>query len=428
MCVDNGKSSTHQKSAHAKIVSLISQYGASGSSAKHSTTFSKNHTAPIHNWYSYVEGFSWDFVQKTLEEYKPDPDSVVLDPFCGSGTTLVESNLNGIRSIGNDINPFLTFVADTKNNFSPSPRKGLSELSKMSRKFFAYTKPSVNNISEVGLSEIFATHTFFSPNILPKVLFVKQCINEIPDKKIRNLFTLAMCSILVKVSNYRRGPDLATKKAPLIDYPVFERLLEKTASMLEDLKLVSTKTSKSKIINEDSKKLTKIKNNTVDLVITSPPYLNGTNYFRNTKLELWYINELSSKDDLHNFREKAITAGINDAFKSKHRESTIPNVQKILRRINHSAYDSRIPLMVSTYFEEISLCFERLYDIMKTAGRCYWVVGDSAFSKIRIPTDRITTDIAIEKGFSHVNTRIVRKRKSRSGLTLHEAVIVLEKD
>ena len=428
MLINSGKFSKHKNFGYPETVSLISKHGTPNSPGKHNTTFIKNHTTPIHNWYSYVEGFSWDFVQKTLKEFKADPNTIVLDPFCGSGTTLVESSLNGIKSIGNDINPFLTFVSRIKTNFSLSPKKGFSELSKISRKFSAYTKSSVNNISEIGLSEIFATHTFFSPNILPKVLFVKQCINEIPDRKIRNLFTLAMCSILVDVSNYRRGPDLATKKAPLTDYLVFERFLEKASSMLGDFSFVSTKTSKSQIINEDSRKLTKIKNNSVDLVITSPPYLNGTNYFRNTKLELWYINEISSKEDLHNFREKAITAGINDAFKSKYLESTIPNVQKILRKINLCTYDSRIPLMISTYFEEISLCFERLYNIMRATGRCYWVVGDSAFSKIIIPTDRITTEIAMKKGFSHVDTRIVRGRKSRSGLILHEAVIVLKKD
>ena len=64
---------------------------------------------------------------------------------------------------------------------------------------------------------------------------------------------------------------------------------------------------------------------------------------------------LSETKDLHTFREKAITGGINDAFKSKHIESTIPEVQKLLLKVRKNAYDIRIPIMVSTYFEEISL-------------------------------------------------------------------------
>tara|TARA_B100000686_G_C16376596_1_gene755255 strand:- start:551 stop:748 length:198 start_codon:yes stop_codon:yes gene_type:complete len=65
---------------------------------------------------------------------------------------------------------------------------------------------------------------------------------------------------------------------------------------------------------------------------------------------------------------------------------------------------------------------------MKSGGKCFWVVGDSAFSGIKIPTDVISENIAKEIGFKHERTDIVRERKSRSGLKLHEAVIVLKKE
>ena len=207
------------------------------------------------------------------------------------------------------------------------------------------------------------------------------------------------------------------------------KFLEKSTMMISDLQdIPKGKVKKPIIFTGDSRKLEKIKSNSIDLVITSPPYLNGTNYFRNTKLELWFTGMLSETKDLHTFREKAITGGINDAFKSKHIESTIPEVQKLLLKVRKNAYDIRIPIMISTYFEEISLCFESLLRVMKHSSKCYWVVGDSAFSEIKIPTDIISTDIAKKIGFKHERTDIIRKRKSRSGITLHEVVIVLKKE
>ena len=89
-------------------------------SKDHNTTFRQNLQKPIHQWYSYVEGFSWGFIQKVFEECNVKSNSIILDPFSGSGSTLVESSLAGIKSYGYDINPFMTFVSKTKTNFSIS--------------------------------------------------------------------------------------------------------------------------------------------------------------------------------------------------------------------------------------------------------------------------------------------------------------------
>tara|TARA_Y100000590_G_scaffold51531_1_gene54141 strand:- start:2986 stop:4221 length:1236 start_codon:yes stop_codon:yes gene_type:complete len=394
------------------------------------TTFTNNRIKPIHSWYSYVEGFSWDFVQNKLNEFKIKKDQIVLDPFSGSGTTLVEASVSGVKSIGYEINPFLTFVSKTKTNFPFSAEKLNDELLKLDQKIKKEsTKMKKITPEDVGLTDMFATDKIFSKKILPKVLTVRKYLSDIQEKKIRDFFTLSFCSMLVEISNYRRGPDLAMKKEPLDNAPVFERFLEKSSSMITDIEEMSIRGSgKTNIHNGDSRKLEKLESELVDLVITSPPYLNGTNYFRNTKLELWFTKHLKKTEDLRKFREQAITGGINDAFRSKHIESTIPEVQKIVSKIEKNQYDLRIPIMVSTYFEEINLCFENLFRVMKSGGKCFWVVGDSAFSGIKIPTDVISENIAKEIGFKHERTDIVRERKSRSGLKLHEAVIVLKKE
>ena len=394
----------------------------------HGTNFKNNIAVPIHNWYSYLEGFAWNFVKKTLTELPKKDDFTVLDPFCGSGTTLVESGFMGLKSIGYDINPFLTFVSKIKTDLQFDLRATESEMSKLQHNLKEFQIKKNSWSEDLKLSELYANDRVFSPKVLPKVLFVKRLLNNIPNQQIHDFFVLAFCSILIEISNYRRGPDLAYKRIKHDDYPVLQRFLEKIQRMVDDLKSIDiSRLKKPEIFNEDSRYLKKTPDNAVDCVITSPPYLNGTNYFRNTKLELWFTGMLTNADELHQFREKTITAGINDVFKSKNKESSISEVKTIVTEINKTAYDQRIPQMISTYFEEISECFTTLYRTMRDNGRCYWVIGDSAFSKILIPTDRITVSIAENAGFKHIKTEITRQRKSRSGLGLHEAVVILEK-
>src|SRR5690606_203171 len=105
----------------------------------------------------------------------------------------------------------------------------------------------------------------------------------------------------------------------------------------------------------------------VDAVVTSPPYLNGTNYFRNTKIELWFLRELSAERTLRHYRDTAITAGINDVTVGK---SVAPTsfsqpaaLVGILEALRENSYDQRIPLMVQSYFQEMAAVVKGLRSV-----------------------------------------------------------------
>ena len=155
---------------------------------------------------------------------------------------------------------------------------------------------------------------YFSKPILKKIATIKLFIESIKDYNVRDIFRLALASILVELSNMRRGPDLARRKDRREDIDVYGIILKKLLQMNSDLEFfVNRRFGKANIIIGDSKDPELFQNEKYDLVITSPPYLNGTNYSRNMKLELWILDFLE-KDTIRKLREKSVTAGINDTF------------------------------------------------------------------------------------------------------------------
>ena len=95
---------------------------------------------------------------------------------------------------------------------------------------------------------------------------------------------------------------------------------------------------------------------TVDLVVTSPPYLNGTNYCRNTKLELLLLGLIHSENGLMDIRSKSVTAGINNVSKRIREPDVIAEVEEVATQLDECAYDVRIPRMVRAYFSDMDSC------------------------------------------------------------------------
>jgi hypothetical protein len=78
--------------------------------------------SPVHGWYRFVLSYPPHLVRKYIEKFELTAESLLLDPFCGTGTTLVEAKLLGIPSLGCDAHPFAVLASRVKTNWSPSVR------------------------------------------------------------------------------------------------------------------------------------------------------------------------------------------------------------------------------------------------------------------------------------------------------------------
>nr|MCR4966132.1 hypothetical protein [Bacteroidales bacterium] len=186
-------------------------------------------------------------------------------------------------------------------------------------------------------------------------------------------------------------------------------------------------THKHSLITENAKDIGKVSPvNLISDVITSPPYLNGTNYFRNTKLELWFLKHIKTEMDLRYFRDKALTSGINDV---KREYGLLPNktqsqlLKQTLQELEQRSYDSRIPLMVKCYFQEMYNFFQGLTIHLRQEANILIDIGDSIFSNVHIPTDLILAETIDVLGYA-LNERIVlRNRTSRNGQTISQVLL-----
>lgn len=396
-----------------------------------SGTFKDNRTEKIHRWYPYVEGYSYNLVQDILQTIPYEPRHI-YDPFSGTGTTQIVASHLGIKSSYSEINPFMRFVIDTKVNDVREllkqwkhHRQGILHASE----HFATVGSTLGG--NISLFEKTNYSTFFKPDVVTIIEFLKTSIKSHPDPTERNLLKLALMSIVVEVSNMTRRADLRYKTQNELDksnFDVISVFHKKVLDMLEDIDNTDpTNLVNTKMYSEDAKQSPNDPKNKYDLVITSPPYVNGTNYFRNTKLELLIGDFIQSIDELPRFCSIAVTAGINNVSSRLEDPIIIPEVEHIVSELEKSSYDTRIPKLVRHYFSDMQKVFINVKRGMSEDGLMFLDIGDSQFAGVHVPADELLATIGERAGFDVEDRHYIRQRYSKNGMKLKQVLLKFRK-
>ena len=273
--------------------------------------FTSNKTVPLHRWVPWIAGFSSEFVKGALESHL-HKKGVVLDPFAGVGTSLVESVLAGHQAIGFEINPYAALACRTKlSAFRLDVDLLLRHVSQF-KEFYAKNVYGNYQPKSTPPPGFHTRGTFYSEKVLRKVLILQDFITSVEDASVRDLFRLAFAATMVSYSNYSYEPSLGQRKSAgrdnIEDFPVSESILEKLFEMAEDITLVQSKLPgripKWKVFRKSfflSKG--KVPPGSVDLLITSPPYLNNYHYNRNTRPHLYWLGLAKCPDDMRPLEE-----------------------------------------------------------------------------------------------------------------------------
>lgn len=406
--------------------------------------FNKNKKEPIHRWYPFVEGYSKEFIRSILDEVDND-NLVCLEPFSGSGTTSLELQNNNIPCYSFEINPLMYIITKVKlennydldtleswHNFIQQERitVNVSLKTKFSTLYEEPNKKKWNYDSIVGLA----------------VQKLKESIKKIDDKQYQDLFLVVLSSILLDVSNlYRNGKCLSYKKnwksIRLSESDVFRKFDNKITKEIKIDIQHTKKTSqenKNILFNEDSRiGIEKhIPNNSIDLVITSPPYLNSRDYTDTYMLELKTLELTNSYEEIRRLREKTLRSHVQIKWKDSENISNelLENTLNMLKECSKDTamWNSSILDMIRLYFVDIQKIFHVLYKKVKSGGRIYFNVSNSAYFNIMINTLEICAKIAEREGFNIIEIRKARKLKPSPQQkhqidNLLEGVIVIEK-
>lgn len=357
------------------------------------------------------------------------PDSVVLDPFMGSGTTLVEGLCSVQKTYGTDIDPLAHLISRAKTNRYDVPRLRALALTILA----AETQVPIScHLPMQGVKNIehwFKRESWSELTLLYQMIDSLDCSAEEQD-----FFFCVFSSILRRVSNaddqtqktYVSG---TLKKDPPPVWDTFKRFLARALVGVEELDVA--RHSGSVEVLDGSAISIPLADGAVDLVVTSPPYLDSVDYMYNFMLEYFWIGPrigVSSRAD-YNLRRRAPVGAKNPT----QRVSELPpSIVDLVCAEEIPAYRREAVL---SYFESMRLHFEEAARVMKDGGRYVLVIGNSQAQTGVIPVNdcllRIARDagLHLEKAFAYRIRRHYMKfpRKGRGGIILMDWVITLQK-
>ncbi len=396
------------------------------------TTFRGGQTEPLHNWYPYLEGYSPKFVEYLLTQFAPNATRI-LDPFSGTGTTPLTASRLGLHSFYCELNPLLQYLTEAKVvalNMEEKERQHLaSSLSGLAVRLETLVNGSNKDaVLRRDYFEAFGNSLFFDEEVFDQVLQARTFIDELncTDPMSARFLSIAVLSSLVPASRLIRRGDVRFKTSAELkrEQIGFLPTVEGNLKMISaDLLRIKPVAHSAMLVSGNARDLEKVPYLGIDAVITSPPYLNGTNYFRNTKVELWFLGCLRTAEDLSRFRGKAVTAGINDVTVGKTISFDSPNLRALVQRLEEVAYDARIPRMVATYFSDMQQVLTATKKHLADGAVVMVDIGDSSYSNIHVPTHSLLKEVLEEQGFVIDREITLRRRMSRSGFPLSQVML-----
>ena len=397
--------------------------------------FMGNRGEPVHRWVPWIAGYSRDFVDDALSRHAKTP-GVVLDPFAGVGTTLVEADLGGHEVVGYEINPYAAFVSRTKLG---AHRRDPAAVGKGIEQFRAFMRNAVVRRCRPRTAPPAGFKTrapFYSPSVLRQVLLALDFVAEVADATVADLFRLAFASTMVEYSNYSYEPSLGRRAAvgrpEVLDHPVAETWIAKLSDMRSDIEWyrqtrVRRRRRQARIHGFSFLDgYEKTAPDSVDVLITSPPYLNNYHYNRNTRPQLYWLDFCGRPSDL----KKLETLNFGTYWQNARDADRIPLDSSIadgeivealdtIRQRNgtRGIYGGRgWANYAAAYFNDCVRFVRGAKWCLRPGGTALIVIGNSILQGVDVPTDRFLARIAELNGMEAVE--IHRPRSARVGSSI----------
>jgi site-specific DNA-methyltransferase (cytosine-N4-specific) len=356
-----------------------------------------------HSLHPYPAKFPPQLPKKILEDYAIKGQTV-LDPFCGSGTTLIEARIFGVNAIGVDVNGLSVLLSQVK-------------ATPLTKQQFLIVKEFISNIEteiskwqstirpQIKVKEIEGQDHWFQKNVSEEITFLLNEISKQTDLDVQNFLKIVLSSIIVRVSNQESDTRFAAIEKSIGNGYTLEqfckRAKEYNSRMAEFSELVCDKTDLN-VYNADSRNLSFIPDNSIDIIITSPPYANTYDYYL-----------------YHKFRKRWLDLDVKFA-----------QYNEIGSRREYSSLKKE----KEKWNEDLIKCFTEMQRVLKPNHLAFIVIGDSVIKKELIKIEKEISDFAPKIGFKineilssdlSKHSRIFNPTYAQKGKKEH--LIILEK-
>ncbi len=412
----------------------------------------------VHRWYRFVLSFPPHLVRHYVSEFGLDGASLLLDPFCGTGTTLVEAKKLGIPSAGIEAHPFTAFAASVKIDWSPDSHelvehaRGVAEEAHRRLGEQGLPDSPVNGAASgsptrpTGLRRLDSERhallltSSISPRPLHKALVLMDVLGEQRDDRYDAHERLAFAHAVVESSsNLRFGPEVGLGDIKT-DSPVVGPWLSAVTVMAEDLGAVKVMPSASSTVyTGDSRRAAElVAPRSVDAVLTSPPYPNEKDYTRTTRLESVLLGFVTDRDTLRAVKRGLVRSNTRGVFRADDDDELVssnPKIAEIAEAIETrrlelgktSGFERLYPRVARLYFGGMLRHLANLRGVLKPGARLAYVVGDQAsYLRVMIRTGHLLGDLAVPLGYEVERIDLFRTRyATATGEQLREEVVIL---
>ena len=324
-----------------------------------------------HSFHPYPAKFPPQLPHSILKQFGEVGDTV-FDPFCGSGTTLVEARLLGFNAVGVDVNGLSTLL--TKVKATPLDESEQKMVSAFLDTILDDDLSWRANRPTIQVKEIEGRDHWFQYNVSEEITHLLNRISEINNQNVQDFLKIVLSSIIVRVSNQESDTRFAARDKGIPNNFTFEQFIKKGREYLKRIALFSTVVDKSTtltVLNADSRHLDMIPSESVDIIITSPPYANTYDYYL-----------------YHKFRKRWLDLDVKFA-----QENEIGS-RREYSSLKHPAEQWTI---------DLTQCFEEMYRVLKPNHHAFIVIGDSVIAKKLLKIDEVISDFVPAVGFEVKN-------------------------
>lgn len=390
-----------------------------------------------HGIHEYKGKFYPQLCKSLLNLANIKPGSTVLDPFLGSGTTILESYLSGYRAYGCDMNPLAVRIARSKVELLDiNPLICIETLktfhSTLKNSTVQESESLYNNLSENAKKELIS---WFPPNIISKLSFILENINRIPDTRFVNFLSIILSNLVRDVS--QQDPTdlrIRRRKTPIEDAPIIEMFLEQLITQISKLESFFSNFQHSprnfqrwNIWNGNSTSLENFRqhglnNSSVDAIITSPPYATALPYIDTNRLSLLLLLGLNSterdiiENDIIGTREIKTTAKketeslilANDFgnIVSPYSIDLINRIHKLNSENNVGFRRKNMASLLYKYFSSMTSWMSTMDALLKKGSPAFIVIGNNVTSSLDVKIN-IESTTMLKETAQHLNWNLV---------------------